>query len=399
MDSSAYTEGWQVSNETDLSQQITCWVHQTEAQTGATSFLALSETWYEGSGYVVEFTHNPTESLEILQQLQTHMWTDEYTRALFVELNTYQPSRELFTVAIIMFEVFPTGNVIPYHNMMNAKLFFYHTKDLQLNSFMVEIVFLILMVGFSYREFKRFMSVTWKEYVTNAWTWLELLIMSLSYAVVALFAVRVITVKMVLDEYTSNGVGKFTSFYPAAVSDYLLTYTLAALVLVLTIKLVQLLQFSRRILILTSTLSSTSPAMTALICLIMISFVLFTGMGLLLMQPYCSNMARFQYVFVALVSLLLMEMPYDEEECTGADITQHIAPAYFFVIGMIMVLFYLPFIEALLDYGIKHIHKTHKQKLKDRYELMDYMWMKLMQIFGSAPTTDLERIDNNINQN
>ena len=74
---------------------------------------------YPGSGYVVEFPAFDLENgssadaaADLVQSLQDNSWIDCKTRAVFIEMNLYNPNANHFCVATLLVE-FPTvGGVL-----------------------------------------------------------------------------------------------------------------------------------------------------------------------------------------------------------------------------------------------------------------------------------------------
>ena len=66
---------------------------------------------YTGNGYVYEFRGRLNEIRTNLSQLHRLEWIDNYTRAVIIQLNLYNPNVELFTSVIFLSEFLSTGGV------------------------------------------------------------------------------------------------------------------------------------------------------------------------------------------------------------------------------------------------------------------------------------------------
>jgi hypothetical protein len=72
---------------------------------------------YPGDGFLVNFPLNRTRMLNLLRDLQEWSWCDVQTRAVIMEVNTFNPNINLIAVNRLMFEFGPTGQVRPSHDV------------------------------------------------------------------------------------------------------------------------------------------------------------------------------------------------------------------------------------------------------------------------------------------
>lgn len=72
--------------------------------------------WYRGSGYTVDMPiHNSsfTSASSTLTHMRTHGFIDESTRALFIDMQTFNPSLNYHFIARYVFEMPASGGVQP----------------------------------------------------------------------------------------------------------------------------------------------------------------------------------------------------------------------------------------------------------------------------------------------
>ena len=72
---------------------------------------------YPGDGFLVNFPLNRTRMLNLLRDLQEWSWCDVQTRAVIMEVNTFNPNINLIAVNRLLFEFGPTGQVRPSHDV------------------------------------------------------------------------------------------------------------------------------------------------------------------------------------------------------------------------------------------------------------------------------------------
>ena len=66
---------------------------------------------YSGNGYVYEFRGRLSDIQSNLSILYKLKWIDNYTRAVIIQLNLYNPNVELFTSATFLIEFLSTGGI------------------------------------------------------------------------------------------------------------------------------------------------------------------------------------------------------------------------------------------------------------------------------------------------
>ena len=86
---------------------------------------ALLTSWFAlGGGYVYYLlSSNQTLLIEQMNKLQSLRWTDDLTRAVFVELSLYNPHVNLFTMVVLVFEFTPLGNAKVQPHLWTMKLY------------------------------------------------------------------------------------------------------------------------------------------------------------------------------------------------------------------------------------------------------------------------------------
>ncbi len=58
-----------------------------------------------------------------MDDLVRYSWVDYYTRAVFLELTTFNPNTNLFTYIIYAMEFPATGSVIPFPRIMTFRVY------------------------------------------------------------------------------------------------------------------------------------------------------------------------------------------------------------------------------------------------------------------------------------
>ena len=168
------------------------------------SFVELKTTpyWgqmatYGGGGYVANLGITKKQALTVLNELLQNDWVDYYTRAVFVEFTIYNPNINMFAYVNYLLESPATGAIIPYPKIMAFQLYT-RLSGMTLVVVACQILYMILISFFMIREgfqLKRLGKKYWRE----PWNYIELAIIIMSWAVMALFVLREFVGRHVMD--------------------------------------------------------------------------------------------------------------------------------------------------------------------------------------------------------
>lgn len=67
---------------------------------------------YSGGGYVADLGTDMATAVELVDTLKQNRWIDKYTKAVFIEINLYNPSLNLWGISMYLLEFLQTGGKI-----------------------------------------------------------------------------------------------------------------------------------------------------------------------------------------------------------------------------------------------------------------------------------------------
>ena len=110
-DEHSFLPAWinQTTDEYNLSI-LRAFQYQTNKQLDTYVYLG-DHGRYSGNGYVYEFRGRLNEIQGNLSELHRLQWIDNYTRAVIIQMNLYNPNVALFTSVIFLTEFLSTGGV------------------------------------------------------------------------------------------------------------------------------------------------------------------------------------------------------------------------------------------------------------------------------------------------
>lgn len=185
------------ASETDVLQHAACsgFIYQSADELGNMPYWG-TEAFYSGGGYVISLGDDTVYASNTLAAMESLSWLDQYTRAVFVEFCTWNPSTNLFNQVQIAFEFTPYGAVIPNAVIESINLYRYSGSQGIINMVSeilcaVFIIFLTITTIYS--------MVRHRSELKSVWNWLLLLSFLLFYGAMALYAARTYFTSPALD--------------------------------------------------------------------------------------------------------------------------------------------------------------------------------------------------------
>ena len=321
---------------------------------------------YGGGGFVMELPlDNGTVSQ--LNDIKNTDWLDDHTRVVFVEFTLYNPNIDLFSVVMILMEFTNIGGVFPSLHIFTAKLDHY-SSAMGPYVAVCELLFLLFNIGFTYIEIKRYRKIGRKEYFKDKWSFADIIQIIFAYTVIALFFQRLVAVNSALREFRASNRTTFISFYPAIVSDQILSYIMAFLVSVVIVKFLKLLRFNKKMFMISDTMALSKNMLLGFSIIFTIVMVAFGHFTTLAFGPFLSVYQSFGTSLQT-----LFQFAIDSSDIIDLYGVSHIlGPLYF--VGFIIFSKWclLQIFTAVLNFGISS-SKAKTAMRKNKFEFVDYI--------------------------
>ncbi|XP_077182849.1 polycystin-2-like protein 2 isoform X3 [Paroedura picta] len=165
---------------------------------------------YSSGGFTFTLPKSKNASIDKLSYLKEHGWLTRGTRVVFIDFSMYNANVNLFCVVRLVLEFPATGGILPSWQFYSVKLLRYVTYyDYFLAS--CEVIFCLFILSFIIQEFIK-MKTHKKEYVKNAWNWLDVLLILLSVFAIAFNVYRTMEVARLMENLLSNSFA-YPDFY------------------------------------------------------------------------------------------------------------------------------------------------------------------------------------------
>ncbi|KAF4792010.1 Polycystin-1 [Turdus rufiventris] len=231
-----YGVGW----ESTAGNGTAAWAHSAPDLVGIWYWGYIS--FYDSSGYVQELGPSLEESRAQLEFLQQHMWIDNMSRAVFVELLQYNPSVDLHVAVTLRLEFPGAGQAMAAVTISPFPLLRLSggvTLQLLMMVFlMLFVVYFVVSESLAIKKEGRAYFTLWGNY--SQWVFILLttctVLVHLSQATLA---------DQLWLRYLSNRRG-FTNFYQVAFLSSIFSSLAASLLFLLTVQAAQQLRFVRQ---------------------------------------------------------------------------------------------------------------------------------------------------------
>ena len=294
------------------------------------------------------------------------MWIERHTRAVITEFTVYNAQTNLFCIVTLVAELPAIGAVLPYASIQTARLYDF-TNSYMVFVLTIDCVFVLFILFFTYREVKNIYKTGIQAYIKEFWNCVEFGIIAFTFAAIALYVYRALTIRNVLD-LVKHDPFNFKSFQFAAYWDESYTFILAFIVLLANIKLNKLLRFNKRFSLLSSTLKYAYYPLLMFSIIWGIVFTAFTLVAALVFGPVLSSYCSVVASLTSLLSLMLGRTAFFEMR----DTNRILGPLFFFGF-MFMMSFVLinMFLSIVVDSFRVVKHDNDKQS--NEYEIVDFI--------------------------
>ena len=204
MDTANYEPNWMHSTTNNSSPPFT---FQTKESINGSDFWSKFY-FYDGGGYIANLGVNEDEAKAMSVYLQQNHWIDEFTRAVFVEFSILNGNSNLFNLVQVVFEILPTGLILPTIRVEAVQLYRY-VGSVGLLSLIAEILLTLFVIGLFILEIIHMVQKK-RKYFAEFWNVVMLVLIAFYLVGLVFYVLRSLsTVETV--ENMMNNKGKFKS--------------------------------------------------------------------------------------------------------------------------------------------------------------------------------------------
>ena len=313
-------------------------------------------------------------ALKVIETLKNNSWIDSQTRAIVIEMSTYNAVSNLFCVMTLVVEFLPTNGVFHFTDFKIARLF---TFGGSYETFLVicEFAILVFFIAFIYQELKQLYRMR-KGYFKEFWNCIEFVLIILVFSSVGMFFTRVMLVENAISRLEENP-GKYVSFSRVASWNEAFMYVVACVVFLAWIKGIKLLRFNQRVSMLARTLQGSAGPLG---CFFVVFLVFFLAYALFAFAIFGKDLSDY-YNFVSTCETVLGILLGAFDFLALQETAPILGPLYFFsfmVFGSFILM--NMFLTIVMD-----VFSEVKGSLDDadnEYEIVDFMIGRFKKFTG-----------------
>lgn len=371
-DENSYLPGWVATNTSNPSRNA-LWHYNSASQLRGFPMIGNTET-YSGGGYVLKFSPIYYKALQQIRKAKEQLWIDKYSKAVFVEFNLYNPSSNLFTACTVLIEFMQTGGFTIKQEFLTYRLYRY-VGEFQLFVVAMEVLFLLFVTYFTYREGKSLYKNRC-QYFKSSWVWIEIIIIILSWVTIAHFFICFGIRKWTLKQYLSDR-SNFTNFHYISTWQQVFENFMALTVFVAFFKIIKLLSFNKRMYIFSHTLKHAAKDLGSYCCIFFLVFLAFSQLYFLTLGSEYLSFSTFISSMEKLLSVILGKFSFEE----FLNPFRTLGAITFILYMFVMKFWLLNILIVLVISSFQEVKRSNK-KLKNDFEMVDFMVEQLKAISG-----------------
>ncbi|XP_061208030.1 polycystin-2-like protein 2 isoform X2 [Neopsephotus bourkii] len=332
---------------------------------------------YGGGGYLFTLPKSKQESIEKLASLKQNNWLTRGTRVVFIDFSTYNANINLFCVVRLVVEFPATGGAFTSIQIYSVKLLRYTTRyDYFVAS--CEIIFLLFIVTFITQEAIKIVKLKW-EYFRSGWSWLELMLLTVSLLSIIFNIYRTVEVNLLMGELLSDA-NVYPDLHFLTFWQVLYNNMIAVNILFAWIKVLKYVRFNKTMERLSSTLSRCAKDITGFAIMFFIVFFAYAQFGYLVFGSQLEDFSTFQKCIFTQFRIVLGDFDFGNTEA----VNRILGPIYF--ISFVFFVFFI-----LLNMFLAIINNTYKE-VKAEYNVMPSHKLPIRDLFRHSCDNALNKL-------
>ncbi|KAI3380764.1 hypothetical protein SNEBB_003260 [Seison nebaliae] len=342
-------------------------------------------TLYSGGGYVFKIRGSTTALSEAINKLKDGKWLDQQTRAVFIEWGIYNAWANIFCSCTMLLEWLPTTGFIKSYRFEPMSLL-NHYDGFALFKVICDVVFAIYIIFYTYGVIRQ-MYVKGKKkcclLFSDFWFIVDFLIVTLSYAVIAMYIYRLVKGLDVAKTFKESNGNQYIRLQRVGYFNEMLSNFLGFIAFITTIKFLKLLRFNKLITSLGRTLALSVKQLSAFMAMFMIVFL---GFGFAFYLTFGYRLRAFSTVLTAsytMMQMMLGKFEFAAMQSINSPLVNFMLLIYnFFVVWVLLTMFI-----AIINDSFATI-KARMSNEQNQYEMLDFMFKKVKVWSGTATNPD-----------
>ncbi|XP_045462540.1 polycystic kidney disease 2-like 2 protein [Harmonia axyridis] len=353
----------------------TAWVYSDDTVTENIEVSGAVAT-YGGGGFYLDLNTNGTSALAQIKYLEDNLWITRHTRAVFVDFSVYNTNLNIFGVCKIIFELPPTGGVLPSHKFDCVKLIVTY-DSWNYFVFICESIFYIFIFIYMLQSLRELIYFKWRYFV-RFWSYIDCTITALAIWCLFLMNYKRNNIDYYLSKIKENpskyGNLEYISYIQGLHDD------VAAITLFFVfIRFFKYLNFNKTMGQLNDTLKKCTWDIMGFSIMFFIIFFAYSELGFLLFGSQVEDFRTFGHSMFTLLRTILGDFEYGLIE----EAHRILAPIYFLSYIFLVFFVLLNMFLAIINDTYADV-KTELAIAPTELQMTDYLKMHLYKLISAS---------------
>ncbi|XP_056147434.1 polycystic kidney disease 2-like 1 protein [Lampris incognitus] len=350
----------------------TAWTYHTEKEIRGSSHWGLLTT-YSGAGYYQDLSRTKEGSAAILTELINNLWLDRGTRAVFIDLSTYNANINMFCVIRLLVEFPATGGAISSYQIRTVKLIRY-VAYWDYFILACELVFCLFILYYIVEEILE-LRIHKFSYFKSIWNILDIVVILLAIVAIIFNVFRTIKVDNLLSKLLEHPDiypdFEFLAFWQTQYNNMNAVNLFFA-----WIKVFKYISFNKTMTQLSSTLGRCAKDIMGFAIMFFIVFFAYAQLGYLLFGTEVDSFSTFVKCIFTQFRIILGDFDYDAIERAN----RVLGPIYFVTYVFFVFFVLLNMFLAIINDTYSEV-KEELSSQKDELQISDIIKQSYMKTF------------------
>ena len=272
-----------------------------------------------------------------------------------------------------MVEFPETGGAFPFHILLPLRVY-QHNGSTGVYTLACEVIFVIFLLILTIQMIINMVQQK-RQFFRKPWQVLDMVIIIIGYAAIAMYAVRFAVTSSTIAKFTEDK-KQFVNFYHIALWDGLLVLLIGTLDFIVTIRLLNILGYNKRISAVARVFTTAASDLLWFGIFFVNIFTCYAVFGYLL---FGSKLKSYMNVYATMGTLFISMI--GKSRFTEIDDTDPVMSKIYFMIFIFFVVYcILTMFLAVLSKSIENVHSDVKQDKGE--EMVEYLLNKFKNLIG-----------------
>ncbi|XP_078670985.1 polycystin-2-like protein 2 [Branchiostoma floridae x Branchiostoma belcheri] len=322
---------------------------------------------------------NLESAKRVVRALEENQWVKETTHIITADFSTYNPGVNLFATTEVNIEFLETGGLGVRSKTRTFRLYNYQGSTMVFIVIcqLVSIAFILYFLVVEILEMKTEKIL----YFFEVWNYIELSIIGLGIATIAVYSIRKVRADSILRQY-QLAPRDYVDFEPVLLLDNMLVGVLSALMFVATLRMLRLVRHNRQVSLASRAISRAATGIMSFSVQLLIAFCAFAVPSTLLFGLVSEWYRNIMMASLRMLTLSFGFMDFSDMRFEG---TRGVLGRIFLALFLVtMFLIMMNMFLAILADAITEA----KKEVQDDDDLVLYLWEKFKTSFGLVNETD-----------